>query len=224
LNIALSIVAIAVAIAYFVSQGSIKLLLAGFLAVVPFAVLYLINSEPLLYALGKPKKDPRADTIFAFLASAIGLMMGGITVKFVSLVPLLMWMALVLVVLCGAFFAMGQKGPRAQGAVLLPLIFGAMYAFGLIAIADTQLDKGTPTNYRTQVLDKHITRGKSTSYYLDLAPWGPFAQAKSLNVPIRVYDSTELGDTVCLVLHPGALHAAWYKRVECGRESDSPLQ
>ena len=224
LNIALSIVAIAVAVAYFVSQGSVKLLLAGFLAVVPFAVLYLINSEPLLYALGKPKKDPRTDTIFAFLASAIGLMLGGITVHFVSLVPLLSWMALVLVVLCGAFFAIGRRGPRAQGAVLLPLIFGAMYAFGLVAFADTQLDKDTPTNYRAQVLDKHITKGKSTNYYLDLAPWGPFAQAKSLNVPISVYDSAEPGDTVCLVVHPGALHAAWYRRVECGRQSDSQQQ
>ena len=223
-NIALSAVTIAAAVGFFVSRGAVKLLLAGVLALAPFAVLYLLNSEPLLYALGKPKKDPRADTIFAFLASAIGFMMVGVNVNFVSFTPLLTWMALVLVVLCGAFFAMGQKGPRAQTAMLLVLIFGVMYSFGLIAVADTQLDNDTPTNYQAQVLDKHVKKGKSTNYYLDLAPWGPFTATKSLNVPYSVYESAGPGDTVCIVLHPGALHAAWYKRIACGSQSDSPPQ
>jgi hypothetical protein len=223
MNIALSVALIAAAIGCIVAHSSVRLLLAAVLAAGPFVVLYLLKSEPLLYALGKPRKDPRTDTVIAVVASAMGLLFTGLAANFVSLAPLLVWMAAVLAVFAGAFLSMAQQGPRPQGMILLVLIFGGMYAYGLAASADTQLDKSKPTRYETQITGKHLAKGKSTNYYLDLAPWGPENISKPLNVSGSAYEGAEPGDPVCLALHPGALHAAWYERVACGTELDSPL-
>ena len=78
LNIALSAVAIAAAVVFFFYQGQVRLAAAIILALVPAMVLYLMHKEPLLYTVGKPKRDPRTDLTIAILVSGIGLMMGGI--------------------------------------------------------------------------------------------------------------------------------------------------
>jgi hypothetical protein len=96
------------------------------------------------------------------------------------------------------------------------------YSFGLIAAYDTLLDRASVTVYATRVAGKHTKSGKSTTYYLEFDAWGPFDDANDIRVPRRVYRETQLGDTVCLRVHPGALHVAWYERVECDARQPTP--
>jgi hypothetical protein len=216
LNIALSAAAIAAAVVFFFYQGPVRLAAAIILALVPAMVLYLMHMEPLLYAVGKPKRDPRTDLTIAILASAFGLMFSGIAMHFVSYMPLLEWGALISAAYIFAFFAYTQKGPRVQSFLLIMLIYGCMYGYGLVTVADTLLDHAPTTTFATSVVGEHEVHGRSTTYYLDLAAWGPFDATNKLSVRHSEYLQAQIGEAVCLALHPGYLHAAWYTRVECG--------
>ena len=216
LNIALSAVAIAAGVVFFFNQGPVRLAAAIVLALVPAFVLYLMSKDPLLYAVGKPKRDPRTDLTIAITVSGIGLMMGGIATNFVSYKPLLMWSALIAAAFFVAFVTYTQKGPRVQGFLLIILMYGCMYGYGLVTVADTLLDSGPATTFATSVVGEHEVHGKSTTYYLDLAAWGPFDTTNKLSVRQDEYLHAQNGEAVCLALHPGYLHAQWYARVDCG--------
>jgi len=216
LNIALSALAIAAAVVFFAYQGPVHLAAAMILALVPAMALYLMHKDPLLYTIGKPKRDPRTDLTIAILASAMGLMFSGIAVNFVSYKPLLEWGALIAAAYIFAFSAYTQKGPRVQSFLLIMLMYGCLYGYGLVTVADTLLDHAPTTTFATSVVGEHEVHGKSTTYYLDLAAWGPFERTNKLSVRHSEYLRAQIGEAVCLALHPGYLHAAWYTRVECG--------
>ena len=216
LNIAFSAVVIAAAVAFYFSQGAVRFAAVGILALAPALVLYLLNRDPLLYAVGKPKRDPRTDLSIAVLASGFGLMIGGVTVHFASYLPLWEWGALIAAIYVFAFSTFAQKEPRVPGFLLIMLVYGGIYAYGMVSVIDTMLDRAPATAYATSVIGEHEVHGKSTSYILDLAPWGPFQSANKLSVPHSEYVRAQVGDPVCVTLHPGYLHAPWYTRVPCG--------
>lgn len=215
-NIALSVLAIVAGLVALVYQGSVRLTAAVVLALVPVMALYLLKSDPLLYAVGKPKRDPRTDLTVAVFVSGFGLMLAGVAVHFASYKPLLEWGTLVAAAYIFAFSAFTQKGPRVPAFLLIMFIYGGMYSSGLVMTADTLLDHAPSTTYATSVVGEHETHGKSTSYYLDLAPWGPFTGPNKLSVSRSEYSQAPIGKAICLELHPGYLHAPWYIRVECG--------
>lgn len=214
-NIGLSAIAVIAAVGLFAAGARWRLPAMIVLALVPVAVLYLLNTNPLLYALGKSKRDPRTELSIAVLAAAMGLFFDRIQTHFVSLMPLLPLMAVVALAFIAAFYMLGRKGPRTQGFHAMVLICAGFFSMGLIAACDTLLDNAKPTPYAAQVVNKHTVRGKSTTYYLDFDAWGPFDGANKVSVPYSVYESAEPGVTVCFDVHPGALHAAWFMRMDC---------
>jgi hypothetical protein len=216
MNLVVSSAAIAAAFAFFFSEGIAHIAAAVVLTLTPVMVLFLLNSDPLLYAIGKPKRDPRTDLTIAVLASGFGLVLGGVSVHFASYKPLLEWGALVLTLFVFAFWTGAKKSPNTQSLFLILVIYGAMYAFGLVIVADTLLDRSQPSTFATTVVGEHVVHGKSTTYYLDLAPWGPYDRENKMSVGHREYSSAQIGEAVCLSLHSGYLHAPWYKRVACG--------
>jgi hypothetical protein len=215
-NIALSVLTIVMSIVALVYQGPVRLTAALVLALVPVMALYLLRSDPLLYAVGKPKRDPRTDLTIAVFVSGLGLMLVGVAVHFATYKPLLEWGALVAAIYIFAFSGFTQKGPRTPSFLLIMLIYGGMYSFGFVMAADTLLDNSPSTTYATYVVGEHETHGRSTSYYLDLAPWGPFSGTNKLSVSRSEYTRARNGDAVCLALRPGYLRAPWYTRVPCG--------
>jgi hypothetical protein len=185
------------------------------LALVPVVALSLLNTKPLLYALGKSKRDPRNELSIALLASGMGLFFAGMRTHFVSMMPLLPLIAVVALAFIAAFYMLGRKGPRTQGFHAIVLICGGFFAMGLSAASDTLLDNARPAPYAAQVVNKHTSSGRSTTYYLDFDAWGPFSSANHVSVPFSIYQTAQPGDTVCFEVYPGALHATWFERVSC---------
>jgi len=60
-----------------------------------------------------------------------------------------------------------------------------------------------------------VRHGKSTSYNLKLAPWGPVATVDSVSVSASTYQQTSVGQTVCVGLHPGAFALRWFVLQAC---------
>jgi hypothetical protein len=72
------------------------------------------------------------------------------------------------------------------------------------------LDRSPGISYTATVQNKEISSGKSTTYKLDLSPWGPKAGNNELDVSSATYKQIQTGQTVQLKLKMGALGVRWY--------------
>jgi len=185
------------------------------LALSPLAVLLLVQRSPLLYVLFGKKVDPRADLGFIAIVAGIGLLFHTFEFEFPSMTPLLLPVVLVALVYLAAFFNSSRKSFSSPGTVIGLLFAAILYGYGLIVFVNTGLDNAKPTVYAVEVNGKHETSGKSTTYYLELAPWGPLREPNEISISSSVYGEFQRGDQICLGLHPGRLHTAWYRIVAC---------
>jgi len=103
---------------------------------------------------------------------------------------------------------------RPWTAVII-FVFGAFYGWGLIAQANALLDTSPARIFQVAVTGKHVSSGKTTTYYLRLEPWGPATTSQDVSVPSSLYDYADVGVTVCVVLYPGALRIPWYEVERC---------
>jgi hypothetical protein len=92
--------------------------------------------------------------------------------------------------------------------ILLPFV--AAYSWGLVVTVNGTFDHSRPEVFSVQVLDKHVSSGKQTTYNLRLAPWGPLSEPEQVAVPRHLYERTEPGDEVQVELRPGRLGVPWY--------------
>jgi hypothetical protein len=103
--------------------------------------------------------------------------------------------------------AIQRRSVAVAGLGFLGAIWGVVAFMGV----DTAADLQSPRNFTPTVLDQRISRGKSTSYYLTVSPWGPHTGNGEISVESKVYYGVGPGQTVCVTLHAGLLHAAWYR-------------
>ncbi|HUX44945.1 MAG TPA: hypothetical protein VMV57_09360 [Terracidiphilus sp.] len=211
----LTVVAVVAAVGLNLADPTFHLSSVVFLALAPFVAMGLVWRSPLLYAVFKPKADPRADLGFVLIAAAFGLLLRNRDLHLASLQPLLGLMIFLLVVNLGGFYRTVSSGAGAWGRGFALLFMAGLYSYSLVVLMNTMPDHAPVTDYATSVVGKHISSGRSTSYILDLAPWGPMQNQNRLSVSYRQYGQTDIGDQVCLELHPGALHAPWYTHIDC---------
>jgi hypothetical protein len=94
------------------------------------------------------------------------------------------------------------------------LLAGA-YAFGVIGEANALLDRSPLSAFRSPVMDKHVTYGKTTTYHLRLAPWGPLSEPGDVSVSHTLYDNLQPGNLACVLLHQGAFGMPWFIVLGC---------
>ncbi len=220
-SIFLLVVTVAAAATLNLADDSLRLVSALVLVLAPLIVMILVGQSPLLYAIYKPKADPRADLSFVLMVAAFGLFIRNRDVHFVSLQPLLWIMALVAIGYSAGLSSSIRGGRSPWSNFIGVLFFAAFHSYGFVVLANTLTDHSQATRYTATVMGKHISSGRSTSYILDLSPWGPVENPNKLNVSSSLYNATALGDPVCLDLHAGSLRAPWYHHVSCDAPPDS---
>lgn len=102
-----------------------------------------------------------------------------------------------------------RRGSGSEWTVLL--ICAALYGYGAVTTSNAAFDASAPTVYRPQVLDKHKTTGKSTTYYLLLIPWGARTVSQDVTVGRTFYEQHAAGDTVLVATRPGRLGIPWFE-------------
>lgn len=215
LNFLLTAAAILAAIGFGYGGTAWHLPSALVLAVLPAPLIYLVNSEPFLYAFWKPRRDPRTDLGYAFMACGLGLIIGNNGVHFVETEVLLECAGLFGLLCCTGIYSAARRNPQFWSVMFATLFIGGIYGWGVTATADSVLDKSVPASFAAMVADKHEVYHRGTSYYLDLAPWGPIKEPVNVRVPQDTYDSAVIGGQVCLELRPGSLNVHWYRLVDC---------
>lgn len=116
-------------------------------------------------------------------------------------------------------YAMTNRGAKGRQLWVLLLImapYAWIYGGGSLTLANALLDKAPVPIYRTQVTDRFIVSGRSSSHhYLLLAPWGPLQATTKLLVEGDQYYATKKGDVVCMSLHPGKFGLRWIHSAPC---------
>jgi hypothetical protein len=152
------------------------------------------------------------------VAIAIGASALGVGLKALLDVSVLDWGQLWLIAVAGGavltIAALALCG-AAQIKQWPAAFVGVAYAFGVVAQGDALLDTAPGETFQTQVISTHISRGRSTTYSVTLAPWGPDTGANTHDVSPALYAHLEFRGVACVTLHSGALHLRWYVISTC---------
>ena len=89
------------------------------------------------------------------------------------------------------------------------IVFG--YSFGTVINLNCALDDSQPKKFKTIVLDKRITKGKSTNYYLTVSLWNNQKVPKEENTNETDYELIKKGDTITINFYEGKLNIPWYE-------------
>jgi hypothetical protein len=178
------------------------------LGFVPLAAMALLATGGRLYQLGGRRNDARANLSLAFLLPGLVLGLRGL-LDF----NLLGWMPIIKMIVAGTVLLTILLVAASRGMIERPwtiVPFVLVYLFGAITQANTLLDHSKRQVFAVRVLDKRVSDGKSTSYYLRVEPWGPRGSENEVEVSSSMYQAVSVGQNACVLLWPGALHAPWY--------------
>jgi hypothetical protein len=102
-------------------------------------------------------------------------------------------------------------------------VSGLMLGYGAATQADVRFDTGPGDPYQATVMDMQESHSvRTTSYTVELSPWGPVTGSNWLDVPHSIYQAVDAGDTLCIRLHPGALHERWFTFDLCPPPAAAP--
>jgi hypothetical protein len=213
----LTVITLAAAALLLLGPPFFRPLAVAILVLTPFAAAWLLHHAPLLYAFFKQKADPRAELSFVPLIAAFGLLIHAGGLHFVDIWQL----GLIAVPLALAYFAAFASAVRIgavrPGVLIAVAFFACLYSYGLAAVTDALGDSAVAASYRVEVLDKHVSRGRSTSYSLSLAPWGDRQEPARVGVSGSTYGAVGIGDQVCIQVHRGNLRVPWYWITACSQ-------
>jgi len=185
------------------------------LALCPMAAIVLLTQFSPTLKFGHQTRGaaPSVFPLFMFPGTALSL-------RAMGDVKLLDWpYPLACALLCGALISFLVARYDAEETkpqfLILNVFIASIIAWGALMHANKLLDSSEPTEYRVTVRDKAIQHGRAVTYWLTLAPWGPFPASQQEVIPHGLYDRTKIGDTVCIDTHAGALRWRWYDVRRC---------
>ena len=186
------------------------------LLALPWVGILLVAKFAPFYRFGGPRNSPLPDLTLALIGPGLFLALGALR----SIAPV-GWEGPLLISVLGSFMLVGAafwRDPWLQkhhGTTVLLALICCSYGYGAGMQVNALLDRSTPKSYRVIVTAKHVSHGRSTSYHLRLAPWGPEVNGQDLMVSRSTYAGIKQGDTVCMVWRSGAMGVAWSKLARC---------
>ena len=90
---------------------------------------------------------------------------------------------------------------------VLLVFFG--YSYGLIVTTNCLYDESIPTVFRTKVVDKRVSSGKTETYYLALSPQEVPAELNEVMVSRDFYEKINVDDSVRVYLKEGRYRIPW---------------
>jgi hypothetical protein len=181
----------------------------------PWIALFLCWKYRGAFAIDNPRRDTaRADLTMLLVVPSGVLAMRALLDSHLAIVgPVFMpsvglWCALVW---CARALGPGWQRWRRLPVLMLVTL---PYAMATITLADQVFDmfgRDTPPAQRLTVLGKRVGSGKGASAHLLVPHWGLRPRANEIDVKRDVFDAVQVGGTVCLQVHPGALGMPWYE-------------
>jgi hypothetical protein len=191
-------------------------LVISVLIALPIVSIVLLARSRGIYQIEGRRNDARPSLAVPFIFPGMVLVARTLQdihlLQWTSILVAAIVCALLLLLVVSAWDRALRKRPW---TALVVFVFGAFYGWGLMAQANALLDTSPARVFQVAVTGKHVSSGKTTTYYLRLEPWGPETTSQDVSVPASVYDYAEVGVTICVDLNQGALHIPWYEVDRC---------
>lgn len=85
-----------------------------------------------------------------------------------------------------------------------------IYSYSAVIAVNCTFDYSKPQVFETKVIDKYISRGKNTSYYIKVKPWGHHYDIESIRIPSIDYTKYSINQPVKIDYKEGLLGISWY--------------
>ena len=102
------------------------------------------------------------------------------------------------------------KGFRKILNTTIALAVALVYSAGTIVTLDRVLDTTTPMLGRLKIVEKYISRGRSTSYMISVSPPEAADPRLAFNVGQSAYDKLAVDDVLLIGEHKGAFGVRWF--------------
>ena len=174
-------------------------------------MFYFLTHQQIVTLLDSGKKSVHPNLTMALYLAAGGLGLRLILqYQALNAADCIMPTALLAVVLSLLFVLLSRPSKARMSNLWVGLFFCVVYAIASTGMVNCAFDWSRPTQYKARVLDRSITTGKSTTYYLKLSAWGPRKESEDESVPKSVYYSVKKGDWVTVYVKKGYLNIPWY--------------
>jgi hypothetical protein len=90
------------------------------------------------------------------------------------------------------------------------MILTYSYSFGAYTISNCLFDKSAPKYYRTNIVQKEISKDRSTTYYIIVTSWHNTEKIEKVTVSSEDYDRTSIGDEIAIAEMKGLFGTPWY--------------
>jgi hypothetical protein len=182
----------------------------------PWVAVWVTAHYKGVVVINEKKREPHPGVGVAFI-------MPGLLTMIIALVSMniLRWQRpVVLTIIVSGFltFAAWQADAAVRKqpwTALLLFLLALAYGYSFTMQANALLSRSHTQWYKTAVVSKRTSSGKTTSYYLRLQPWGPQPVESDVTVSHRFYSAKQPGDVVCVGLRAGALGIPYYFVRDC---------
>jgi len=186
------------------------------LVALPWIAVWIMAREPGIYGFNAPRNSTRPDLTALLISPGFLLMVRALMdVQILDWQRLMWWAVLVTICLVGAIVWALPAAREKPGVAALTLLLLGAYGYGACALGNALLDRSAAASYTAQVYGKHVTGGRQRTPEMRLGPWGPRKAAADVTAPWELYRSTHIGETVCVIVHSGALGVPWYRVTQC---------
>jgi len=189
------------------------------LAIIPILAVAVALSCHGLVTMGYQRGSPRPNMVIS-LGVAGGVLLFRMATLHAGLLPSPGGRAFVLLLIVAGFlltlgFVAADRGLRHPRS----LLGAALYCFAFVACAalvtNQATDRSSPLIFVQQVTGKSVTGVRHPTPYLSLVATGPLRFGTPVPVSRRLYDSVEVGQSVCVEVRHGTLGIPWYEIDRC---------
>jgi len=185
------------------------------LALLPWAAVVTVARSDGLYRILTQRNQVRPSLALPMLVPGFVLLVLSLRTGVLDVPRALSCAVVVAVLLAGAGFASDATMREQRGSALLWMLLLLSYGYGSVVLGNRLLEHSPGEDYQVAVLGKRMSHGRSTAYYLMLAPWGPRREPGEVSVSRTLYAAEMPGDSVCVHQGPGALGIGWYVVAPC---------
>ncbi len=95
-------------------------------------------------------------------------------------------------------------------SVLCLLLFIYVYSFAAVIYINCNFDNSKPEYFTAKIIDKRISKGKRSSYYLKITPWGEQKEASEVSVSKSFYNRMKINEKLNIYFKKGKLAVPWF--------------
>jgi hypothetical protein len=181
---------------------------------IPLLVLGLVLASPVSFEVGRARRSLNGLVGLPFVALLFSNLFHAQIDPWWPALPGALAALVVLPLVWSLRTAPGLSSPGT--ALFVVVLCAATYGYGATSVVDIQLDLSAGQVTPVPVTGKYETHGRhSHSYNLNLPAWGPRTGPNSIEVSWSTYRAVNIGDNVCITVHPGAVGLPWFTSAVC---------